>query len=147
MLNLPRASGERLVRALREANVEATAAAAEAAAAGEEGGVCGASGDLLVSIEGLEVETEGGDAGGGGDWDAATVQLVERCAVGVPTRGVSALPDGDAYPHAGALPMRPCARFGPRLPLRAVGARRRRLGRARMLRATSGTLTLLERRV
>ena len=111
VLNLPRASGERLVRALREANVEATAAAAEAAAAGEEGGVCGASGDLLVSIEGLEVETEGGDAGGGGDWDAATVQLVERCAVGVPTRGVSALPDGDAYPHAGALPMRPCARF------------------------------------
>ena len=91
-----------------------TAAAAEAAAASEEGGVCGASGDLLVSIEGLEVETEGGDAGGGGaggDWDAATVQLVERCAVGVPTRGVSALPDGDAYPHAGALPMRPCARF------------------------------------
>ena len=31
--------------------------------------------------------------------------------MGVPTRGVSTLPDGDAYPHAGALPMRPCARF------------------------------------
>ena len=67
VLNLPRASGERLVRALREANVEATAAAAEAAAAGEEGGVCGASGDLLVSIQGLEVETEGGDAPPAGD--------------------------------------------------------------------------------
>ena len=76
VLNLPRASGERLVRALREANVEATAAAAEAAAAGEEGGVCGASGDLLVSIEGLEVETEAATPAGG----AAATGTRRRCS-------------------------------------------------------------------
>ena len=127
-------------RALREANVEATAAAAEAAPPARR-----AASAARAATSSSRSRPRGGDGGRRRRRrrrrDAATVQLVERCAVGVPPRGVSALPDGDAYPHAGALPMRPCARFD-RVFLRAVGARRRRLGRARMLRATSGTLTL-----
>ena len=44
-------------------------------------------------------------------YEAAIAELGEQAKTASTDDGAWKLPDGDAYPHAGALPMRPCARF------------------------------------